>query len=156
MTEIHLETEINADIERCFDLARDIDAHKLSTSKTKEIAVAGKTSGLCEKGDKITWEAIHFGIKQRLSVEIVEMSRPTYFVDRMTKGAFKTMHHKHSFREVNGKTIMTDNFQYEVPFGSIGRFFNRFILRNYMSNFLKTRNQVLKSIAEKEPASNTG
>jgi hypothetical protein len=71
MTEINLETEIDADIEKCFDLARDIDVHTLSTSKTKEIAVAGRTSGLCEKGDKITWEAIHFGIKQRLSVEIV-------------------------------------------------------------------------------------
>jgi ligand-binding SRPBCC domain-containing protein len=84
------------------------------------------------------------------------MNRPVHFEDRMTKGAFKSMHHKHTFREVNGKTIMIDNFQYEVPFGSIGKFFNLLILRDYMSNFLKTRNQILKSIAEKEPASNTG
>ncbi|MBD8019076.1 SRPBCC family protein [Kaistella pullorum] len=154
MTEIKLQTEISADIERCFDLARDVDAHKLSTSKTKEIAVAGRTSGLCEKGDKITWEAVHFGIKQRLSVEIVEMQRPIFFEDKMTKGAFKSMNHKHNFKEANGKTIMSDHFQYEVPFGLIGSFFDKLILRNYMIKFLKTRNQVLKSIAEKEPASN--
>ena len=57
MTTIKLLTEINSPIEKCFDLARDIDFHKLSTQKTKEKAVAGRTSGLCELGDKITWEA---------------------------------------------------------------------------------------------------
>jgi hypothetical protein len=43
---ITLKTEIHAPIERCFDLARSIDLHQLSTAGTRERAVGGVTSGL--------------------------------------------------------------------------------------------------------------
>lgn len=151
MTLIILETEIACNINRCFDLARDIEIHKLSTTKTNEKAVAGRTTGLCEVGDKITWEATHFGIRQKLSVEITKFNQPFFFEDEMTKGAFKSMRHEHHFREVNGnKTIMLDKFEYEVPYSIFGKVFNTLILKKYMTKFLKIRNQVIKEIAERE------
>lgn len=64
MPTIYLETVINADIKICFDLSRSIDLHQFSTVKTKEKAIAGITTGLVNTGDFVTWEAIHFGIKQ--------------------------------------------------------------------------------------------
>jgi ligand-binding SRPBCC domain-containing protein len=145
---INLTTEIDSDINRCFDLARDIGIHILSTEKTNERAIAGRTSGLCEEGDTITWEAKHFGLWQRLTVEMVKVEKPIFFEDRMLKGAFKNMRHEHHFKEVNGKTVMTDKFEYEVPFGSIGELFDNLILKSYMTRFLKTRNRILKSVAE--------
>jgi ligand-binding SRPBCC domain-containing protein len=148
MTAIELETEIESEITRCFDLTRDIDIHKLSTEKTNEKAIAGRTSGLCELGDKITWEAIHFGIRQRLSVEITKFEKPFFFEDKMTKGAFKSMRHEHHFKEINGRTIMTDKFEYEVPFGLAGQLFDNIILKSYMTRFLRARNKVIKKIAE--------
>jgi len=148
MTVIEIETEIEADINKCFDLTRDIDIHKLSTEKTNEKAIAGRTSGLCELGDKITWEAKHFGIRQRLSVEITKFNKPYFFEDKMTKGAFKAMRHEHHFKEINGRTLMTDKFEYQVPFGAIGQIFDRIILKSYMTKFLVTRNKMIKQIAE--------
>jgi ligand-binding SRPBCC domain-containing protein len=148
MTTIELETEINANINRCFDLTRDIDTHKLSTERTKEKVIAGRRDGLCELGDKVTWEAKHFGIRQQLSIEITKFSKPYFFEDKMTKGAFKSMRHEHYFKEYNGKTIMTDKFEYQVPFGIVGELFNWIILRSYMTNFLVTRNQIIKKLAE--------
>jgi ligand-binding SRPBCC domain-containing protein len=148
MTIIQLTTEIAGNAAQCFDIARDIDAHKLSTAKTNERAVAGKTTGLCELGDTITWEANHFGIKQNLTVEITNYNRPLFFEDKMLRGAFKSMRHEHHFEEVNGKTLMKDYFEYEVPFGIFGVFFDKVILKRYMTNFLLTRNLVLKSIIE--------
>lgn len=148
MTTIKLQTEINSSIEKCFDLSRDIDFHILSAEKTNEVAIAGKTHGLCELGDKITWEATHFGIRQRLSVEITKMDRPLFFQDEMTKGSFKKMQHQHYFEVLNGKTVMTDIFMYEVPFGFLGKIFDKIILKRYMLNFLLTRNSALKKIAE--------
>ena len=149
MTLIELNTEILNDINTCFDLTRDIDIHKLSTANTNEKAIAGKTSGLCDLGDKITWEAKHFGIRQRLSVEITKFDKPYFFEDTMTKGAFKSMRHEHHFKEIDGRTIMTDKFEYEVPFGFVGKIFDKLILKNYMKDFLMTRNKVIKEIAEK-------
>ena len=148
MTTICLTTEIKANIERCFDLSRDIDTHKLSAKNTNEKAIAGRTSGLCELGDTITWEAKHFGIRQKLTVEISQLDRPFYFEDRMVMGAFKRMRHEHHFEVKNGMTIMKDRFEYDVPYGIAGKLFDRFLLRKHMTNFLSTRNQVLKEIAE--------
>lgn len=44
-----------------FDLARNVRVFILTTSNTKEKAIAGVTAGLLEEGDSFTWEAIHFG-----------------------------------------------------------------------------------------------
>lgn len=150
MTTIVLRTEIAGNIDQCFDLSRDIDVHKLSTQKTHEKAIAGRISGLCELGDKITWEAKHFGIVQHLTVEITKFNRPYLFEDKMISGAFKKMKHEHSFEEKDGKTIMTDKFEYEVPFGILGQLFDKIILKNYMKNFLMRRNQVLKRMIENQ------
>ncbi len=148
MTTVKLKTVIDAPIEKCFDLARDIDLHQKTTEKSRERAVAGKTSGLIEKGDFVTWEAIHFGIKQRLTVVIAEMNYPYHFSDKMTKGAFKAMCHNHYFEEKQGKTLMRDEFIYQTPFGILGIIFDKLILRSYMERFLIERNCILKNVAE--------
>jgi len=66
----------------------------------------------------------------------------------MTKGAFKSMRHEHHFKEIKGITVMTDKFEYQVPFGSIGRIFDNMILKRYMTKLLVTRNKMIKKIAE--------
>ena len=156
MTNIYLTTLIDAPIYICFDVARDIDVHQLSTSKTKEKAIAGRTSGLCEEGDTVTWQAIHFGIKQKLTVRITEMDRPYHFEDEMIKGAFSLMKHKHSFSRELNKTKMTDEFMFKAPFGIFGIVAEKIFLKRYMTNFLKERNRTLKSIAESKPEKSIG
>jgi ligand-binding SRPBCC domain-containing protein len=150
MTTIKLETLINAPIEICFDASRNIDLHKQSTSKTKEEAIAGRISGLCEKGDTITWRAKHFGVWQKLTVEITEMNFPHSFEDKMIQGTFKSMLHLHSFESKGEKTLMTDNFQYETPFWFFGKLADKLFLENYMRKFLMERNDFLKMICEKK------
>lgn len=150
MTTIHLTTEIKAPIESCFDVSRNVDLHQLSAKGTRERVVAGRAKGLCELNDEITWEAVHFGVKQCLSVKIVAMNRPCSFTDIMIKGAFKSMRHEHIFEEKNAVTTMKDVFMYEVPFGFIGSLFDKLVLKNYMTRFLETRNAILKAVAEKK------
>lgn len=148
MTTLLIETTFDCSIETCFDLARSIDAHVLSTSRTNEKVVAGRLSGLCEAGDRITWEATHFGIRQRLTSEITRMEKPTFFEDQMIRGAFNSMRHEHHFSSNKNQTIMKDIFQYEVPYGLVGRLFDHLILKNYVKRFLIKRNEVLKQLAE--------
>jgi ligand-binding SRPBCC domain-containing protein len=148
MTEIYLETFIDAPVERCFDLARSIDLHELSAARSKEKAIAGKTGGLIEKDEFVTWEAKHFGIRQTLSGRIVEMDRPRYFCDEMTRGAFKSLHHEHFFEDRESGTLMIDKFCYETPFWIFGKIFNSLILKKYMTRFLADRNRIIKRVAE--------
>lgn len=150
MAEIILSTSIKAPIQIVFDCARSIDIHQLSTKKTNEKAIAGRTSGLCELGDEVTWRAKHFGIYQTLSSKITKLKAPFYFQDCMVKGAFSFIKHDHYFEEINGVTAMRDVFTYGVPYGIFGKMFNKLILKNYMVALLTERNMVIKEVAEKE------
>ncbi|MEO8877235.1 MAG: SRPBCC family protein, partial [Polyangiaceae bacterium] len=94
---IRIETFIAASPERCFDLARDVQAHLGSTSDTEERAVAGVTTGLLSEGDEVTWEAVHFGLRLRLTARITRFEKPHLFVDEMIRGAFESFEHEHRF-----------------------------------------------------------
>lgn len=116
---------------------------------SNERAVAGKTSGLIELGESVTWEANHFGIKQRLTSKITEFQNPNYFVDEMDSGAFKSFKHEHIFEQRNDYSLMTDKFHFESPYGIFGSVANRLFLKKYMTDLLTQRNDLLKLEAEK-------
>jgi len=149
MSKIYLETIINADIQTVFDLSRDIDLHQKSTFKTGEKAIAGKTSGLIELGETVTWRAKHLGFYQTHTSKITEMEKPNKFTDIMLKGRFKSFKHQHIFKKEGKNTIMTDILEFESPFGIIGKLFNKFFLKNYMKNFLLERNKIIKNTAQR-------
>jgi ligand-binding SRPBCC domain-containing protein len=145
---IRLATHINAPIGRCFDLMRDVDVHTQSTRQTGERAVAGRTSGLLRQGDQVTWEAVHLGIRQRLTVQVTRCEPPHFFEDVMVRGAFRSFTHRHLFRVDGGGTVMTDEFDYAAPFGFLGRLADQLFLERYMRRFLQVRAQHLKTAAE--------
>ncbi len=146
---VHLETLITAPRETCFDLARSVDVHVVSTARSHERAVAGVTHGLLELGDEVTWEAVHLGVRQRLSVKMTRVERPRIFVDEMTKGAFARFTHTHEFRDVgDSKTLMMDDFDYASPLGFLGVLADKLFLTGYMHRFLTERAQYLKEVAE--------
>jgi ligand-binding SRPBCC domain-containing protein len=149
MPKIELTTTIDAPIEKVFDLSRSIDLHMESTKQTGEKAIAGKTSGLIELGETVTWRAKHFGIWQTLTSKIVEYDRPNLFVDEMVSGAFKSFRHEHHFIASGDQTIMKDVFEFESPLGILGRIFNKLILTRYMTKLLVKRNGAIKATAEK-------
>ncbi|XCF05695.1 SRPBCC family protein [Tamlana crocina] len=148
MPTLTIETEINADIKTCFDVARNIDIHQESLRFSEEKAIAGKISGLISQGEWVSWEAKHFGVVQHLTSKITEFDAPYYFVDEMVFGAFKSFKHEHRFREENGKTVMTDIFDFKAPYGALGKLANVLFLKRYMFSLLKRRNRFLKEKAE--------
>ena len=150
MTIIELTTHIDAPIERCFNLARSIDLHLESMSQTGEKAIDGRTGGLIERGETVTWRAKHFGIWQTLTSEIIEFDFPNSFSDEMTEGAFKSMRHEHLFFAVNDQTVMKDIFVFELPYGIFGEFVNFVFLGRYMTKLLRKRNKVIKEAAESD------
>jgi ligand-binding SRPBCC domain-containing protein len=150
MPVIKLQTEINAPIGICFDLSRSIDLHVISTYGTGERAIAGRTSGIIEKGETVTWNAKHLGVRQNLTSIITDCDYPTFFADEMVKGAFKRFRHEHKFVQHGTKTMMTDIFEFESPLGVLGRLANRLFLTSYMQHFLLIRNQTIKEFAESD------
>jgi len=106
---IHLETYIDAPIERCFDLALSVDLHQHSVAHTHERPVAGVTTGGMRLGDTVTWEAVHFGVRQRLTSQITAYERPYQFTDEMVRSAFQELRHIHEFAHRPPGTLMIDH-----------------------------------------------
>ncbi len=150
MPKIELITEINSTLETCFDLSRSIDLHKISTAQTNEQAINGRTNGLIELNETVTWQATHFGIRQKLTSKITAFDRPNYFIDEQTKGVFKSIVHEHKFEKFGDIVIMKDIFNFHSPFGLFGKLFNKFVLTNYLKRLLIERNQIIKEFAETE------
>jgi ligand-binding SRPBCC domain-containing protein len=148
MAVIRIVTTIAAPIERCFDLARDIDFHTQSLGDTGERAVAGRTTGLIELGESVTWQARHLGVRQRLTVEITAFQRPTYFRDVMTAGAFRSFAHDHRFEAREGRTVMTDEVEFRSPLGPLGWLVDRLFMARYLRRLLEGRCQAIKREAE--------
>ena len=145
---IEIVTDVAAPIERVFDFARSIDVHQESQTRHGEKAIAGRTSGLIEAGEMVTWEATHFWVRQRLSSRIDAMTKPVYFRDSMISGAFAGFVHDHHFEEIPGGTRMTDIFDYAAPMGLLGRLADLLFLERYMRRLLEGRNEVIRRLAE--------
>ena len=145
---IRLETYINAPLERCFDLSLSVDLHRNSVAHTHERPVAGVTTGIMKLGDTVTWEAVHFGIRQHLTSKITDCERPFHFTDEMVKGIFQEIIHRHEYVSRPPGTLMIDVFEFRAPLGILGRLAEALFLTRYMQRLLLTRNRYVKQVAE--------
>jgi ligand-binding SRPBCC domain-containing protein len=148
--ELRATTTIRAPIERVFDLARSIEAHLASADGTAEAAVAGRTFGLLELGETVTWRARHFGVTQHLTTRITAYDRPNHFQDRMVHGAFRSLEHDHFFRQEGGDVVMSEVLRFASPPPGLGWLIERLVLGPYFQRFLRRRNAALKRMAETE------
>lgn len=150
MALIEIHTSIDAPADVCFMLSLSVDVHQESVASTHEKAIAGITSGTMTLHDTVTWQARHFGLNLTMTSRIAVYERPHYFVSEMIKGSFKKLYHQHIFREENGKTIMTDLFEFQAPLGFLGKVAEKCFLLTYMKKFLLMRNAYIKASAEKQ------
>jgi ligand-binding SRPBCC domain-containing protein len=147
MTVVVVKTHIAAPIELCFDLARDVDVHCQTARSTQERIVFASRRRM-ELGDCVTFEGVHFGIRQQLSGRIVAYERPLFFVDEMTRGAFNRMRHEHFFQAQHGGTLMIDRLDFASPLGVCGIIADVLFVKAHLRRFLWRRNRVLKHMAE--------
>jgi ligand-binding SRPBCC domain-containing protein len=128
-----------------FARSRSIDAHMSSMAKSREIAIAGVTSGLISLGEEVTWRAWHFGIPVRMTSRITEMVVPERFVDEQVNGPFRHFRHSHEFLEESGETVMIDRIEFSAPFGAFGRLAEKLFLSRYLRHLIEIRNRHLVS-----------
>lgn len=100
-------------------------------------------------GESVTWEARHFGVRQRLTTRITEFDRPRHFRDSLVAGAFRRFDHDHWFDSLDdGGTLVRDVFDFDAPLDVLGRIAEAAFLTRYMRQLLADLNAVIKRVAE--------
>jgi len=61
------------------------------------------------------------GIKVHWVTEITQVQESHYFIDEQRFGPYALWHHQHHFIEVPGGVKMTDEVNYAIPLGILGR-----------------------------------
>jgi len=143
------ETQIAAPLELVFDLSLDIDAHRGSMSASNERAIAGVTSGQIGLGETVTWRATHFRIPFTMTSRVTELEHPHGFVDEQVRGPFRSFHHEHLFKHVDGGTRMIDRIRFDAPLGPIGRLVEWAVLASYLKKLIVVRAKYLKAEVER-------
>src|SRR5579862_7988793 len=62
------------------------------------------------------------GMTVKWTTEITHLKENHYFVDEQRFGPYSLWHHQHHFKEVDGGVEMTDEVNYAMPFGLLGKF----------------------------------
>jgi ligand-binding SRPBCC domain-containing protein len=137
---VRVETPATAPPEALFDLARSQRTHVATTGRTRERVVAGPDHDGLELGDEVTFEAIHLGLRWRLTARITEMEPPTRFVDEMVRGPFQAFRHEHRFTP----NAMVDVFDFTMPRWL--KWSEPFVAW-HLRRFLRARGQALHKLA---------
>jgi len=77
-----------------------------------------------EKGSLIDYTIRILGFPVHWRTLITSYNPPHGFVDEQIKGPYVIWHHRHSFKDINGGTMIQDTIRYVIPLGIIGRFLN--------------------------------
>ena len=148
MPTLVLETFIDAAAENCFDLIRDPRVHAPPGRAGRAAAFAA--DGAIGLGQRVTFAVRHFGMGQKLTLEIVEFERPHLLVDEMIEGVFGSFQHVHEFVPQNGGTLMRDTLAWTSRFGVLGRAVDGLFVEPRLRRLVAERNARLRRIAESE------
>ncbi len=86
------------------------------------------------------------GIKIKWVTEITQVIRNNYFIDEQRFGPYSFWHHKHFIKEIDNGILMDDVIHYKIPFGLIGKIFNKIYVQNKLDKIFKYRENKLNEI----------
>src|SRR5688572_23820517 len=76
------------------------------------------------RGAEIEYQIKWLGIPMNWKTIITAYEPPDSFEDFQAKGPYRVWRHRHTFRAIDGGTIVGDRVEYELPLGPLGRIAN--------------------------------
>lgn len=98
------------------------------------------------RGSRIEYRLRVRGIPMRWISEINEWEPPHRFVDTQLRGPYKLWRHQHIFVAENGGTRITDDVEYALPFGVLGRIAHALMVRRDVEGIFAFRQKKLAEL----------
>ena len=96
-------------------------------------------------GTRINYQINVFGIPFRWRTVFTVWEPPVRFVDVQESGPYRLWVHSHSFAERNGKTVVRDDVEYELPLQPLGEIAHG-IVRRKLDRIFAFRQQQIRRI----------
>ena len=96
-----------------------------------------------QKGTLLDYRLRLHGVPLRWQSEIAVWDPPNRFVDRQTRGPYKTWIHEHTFTERDGGTVVGDSVEYAIPGGVIVQ---KLLVAPDLENIFDFRHKVLEKL----------
>jgi ligand-binding SRPBCC domain-containing protein len=84
------------------------------------------------------------GVKLHWVTEITQVKEPLHFIDEQRFGPYALWHHQHHFKELEGGVEMTDEVNYAIGYGFIGRLAHWLFVGKEVNRIFDHRYQVLE------------
>jgi len=101
---------------------------------------------LMKEGAVFEYSVRVMGIQMRWRSLISEYKPPFRFVDEQVKGPYTFWHHKHTFSEVEGGTLISDEVRYAMPFGLLGMIARRLTVKRQLEQIFAYRTRVIDTL----------
>ena len=88
-------------------------------------------------------------VRMRWETEIMEVIEHRSFTDIQKKGPYAHWSHKHLFTKVEGGVEMTDELEYAIPLGPLGKLANFLFVEREVKDIFNYRFQVLNNYFNK-------
>ncbi len=86
------------------------------------------------------------GIRMHWRTLISDYNPPHSFTDVQLKGPYLFWHHTHTFREVEGGTVISDEVRYVMPFGVLGRAAHAILVKRQLQQIFDFREKFIAEL----------
>jgi len=108
-----------------------------------------ESAGSLRPGSQVVLRGKLAFIPIQWKAEHTEYDPPHLFADRQEAGPFAYWYHRHRFLDDGrGGTILSDEVDYEIPFGVIGRWLGGWIVRRKLAAMFAYRHEKTRSLIE--------
>ena len=113
------------------------------------------TDSVVQVGTRIQYQLRLHGIPLRWESRITEYVEGERFADEQLTGPYRSWYHRHIFRTVDGGVEMTDQVEYSLPFGILGRIAHAVAVRRQLRAIFDFRTRMVVERFSRAGATNT-
>lgn len=142
------ESLIEASAEEVFGFHESPDAFERLQPPWQKTEIVQPPTSL-EVGTRVILKAKFGPMWQTIVAEHVAYEPGKMFADRMVEGPFPKWLHKHIVTPKGpDKCLLTDDIEYELPLGAVGRFFGGWFARANLERLFEFRHRVTREACE--------
>ena len=136
-------TQLAGDLSTVFAFFKDPRNLETITPPWLGFRITSTSDDIVRSGTRIRYRLKLHGIPMSWESRITDFVEDSHFADEQITGPYSFWYHRHSFRSANGGVEMTDDVEYRLPFGPLGRFVHWLVVRHQLRTIFDYRTKVI-------------